>query len=369
MAANRFGGRQSHVRSGQPVNAMGTTHYCLEPRPLPGLLSIVIPVYNEEAVVPILRRELTRFIDDLPFGVEVLLVNDGSSDQTLTLLSEWSRSDRRIKILELARNFGHQAAVTAGLDHASGDAVVIMDADLQDPFSAVTAMVAEYCKGFDVVYGKRVGREGETAFKRATAWCFYRFMRLLIHRDLPADVGDFRLVSRRCHHALRAMRETHRFLRGMVAWVGFPQTEVRYIRRARVAGETKYPLSKMLLLAWTASVSFSPAPLRLSFLLGIVLFLAGISQAINAVVRVVLGLYLVPGWASLIVVNCLVGGAVLMCIGVLGEYVGRIYEEVKGRPIYIVAHAMNVRAGEVGAAQGIEEVHGMELERLDQVVR
>ena len=162
------------------------------------------------------------------------------------------------------------------------------------------------------------------------------------------------------------MRETHRFLRGMVAWVGFPQTEVRYVRRARAAGTTKYPLSKMLLLAWTASVSFSPVPLRLSFLLGIVLFLAGITQAINALVRSVLGLYLVPGWASLIVVNCLVGGAVLMCIGVLGEYVGRIYEEVKGRPIYIVANALNARALETEAP---DPIHQYELARLDQEVR
>jgi dolichol-phosphate mannosyltransferase len=344
---------------------MSATQYCLEPRPLPSLLSLVIPVFNEEAMIPLLRRELTRFIEDLPFNIEVILVNDGSSDGTLPLLADWCRSDARIHVIELARNFGHQAAVTAGLDFADGDAIVIMDADLQDPLCVINDMVAEYSKGYDVVFGRRISREGESAFKRATAWCFYRLMRFLIHRDLPADAGDFRLISRKCHRALRAMRETHRFLRGMVAWVGFPQSEVRYVRRARAAGVTKYPLSKMLLLGWTASVSFSPVPLRLSFVLGIILFMAGITQAINAAVRSVLGLYLVEGWASLIIVNCLVGGAVLVCIGVLGEYVGRIYEEVKGRPIYIVANVLNAHVREPQPPP----VHLYELERLNQEVR
>lgn len=338
---------------------MSATRHILKPRPSPDLVSLVIPVYNEEAVIPLLRREVTAFIDSAPFAAQVILVNDGSSDNSIALLAEWSRDDRRIKVLDLARNFGHQAAVTAGLDHAAGDAAVILDADLQDPLCVISEMVERYCRGYDVVYGRRAGREGETVFKRASAWAFYRLMRFLIHKDLPADAGDFRLISRRSLDALRAMRETHRFLRGMVSWAGFPQTDVAYVRRKRAAGATKYPLSKMLLLAWTASVSFSPAPLRLSFLFGIVLFLAGITQGINAMVRAALGLYLVPGWASLIVVNCLIGGAILMCIGVLGEYVARIYEEVKGRPIYIVANTLNLPA---------PAAPSLDLERLKQEV-
>lgn len=339
---------------------MSATRYSLRPRALPSLVSLVIPVYNEEPVIPLLRREVTGFIDSAPFAVQVILVNDGSSDGSMELLAEWSVRDRRVKVLDLARNFGHQAAVTAGLDHATGDAVVILDADLQDPLYVISEMVEQYCCGYDVVYGRRNGREGETLFKRASAWAFYRIMRFLVQHDLPADAGDFRLLSRRCLDALRAMRETHRFLRGMVAWVGFPQTEVRYVRRKRAAGSTKYPLSKMLLLAWTASVSFSPAPLRLSFLFGIVLFLLGISQGVNALVRSALGLYVVPGWTSLIVVNCLIGGAILMCIGVLGEYVARIYEEVKGRPIYIVANTLNLPA--------TNSPPSLDLERLKQEV-
>jgi polyisoprenyl-phosphate glycosyltransferase len=239
--------------------------------------------------------------------------------------------------------------VTAGLDQAAGDAVVVMDADLQDPPEVVSAMLEEYRKGYDVVYGRRVSRAGESAFKRLSAWIFYRAMRLLVHRELPADAGDFRLVSRPCLDAVLSMRETHRFLRGMIAWVGFPQTSVPYARDIRVAGQTKYPLSKMLRLAWTAAVSFSPTPLRLSFWLGFLIAAIGMLEAANAVIRSMLGLYVVPGWSSMIVVTCLVGGAILVSIGVLGEYVGRIFEAIKERPLYLIASrvatAPPVRAG------------------------
>jgi dolichol-phosphate mannosyltransferase len=217
-----------------------------------------------------------------------------------------------------------------------------MDADLQDPPEVIPDMLAAYRRGYDVVYGRRTGREGESAFKRFTAWAFYRFMRRFIHRDLPPDTGDFRLISKPCLDALKAMRETHRFLRGMVAWVGFPQTAVDYRRQARVAGTTKYPLWKMARFAWTAAVSFSPAPLRISLAAGVLVALAGFAEAIYAVIRVVKGLYVAPGWTSTIVVICLVGGGILISIGILGEYVGRIFEEVKGRPLYIVAATANI---------------------------
>ncbi|MBI3696376.1 MAG: glycosyltransferase family 2 protein [Acidobacteria bacterium] len=325
---------------------MSQTYHRLTRRQLPALLSIVVPLWNEEDAVPFLRQRLSEFMDSLPCPAEVVLVNDGSEDRTLDLLLEWAEADWRIKVVSLGRQFGHQAASTAGLDHAAGEAVVLMDADLQDPPEVIRDMLAEYCRGFDVVYGRRTSRHGETRFKRATAWLFYRLMHALIYRDLPVDVGDFRLISRRCLEALQQMRETHRFLRGMVAWVGFAQTAVPYVRQARIRGETKYPLLKMIRFAWTAAISFSPAPLRVSFGVGVLLGLMGVSEGVYAVARTMLGLYTVPGWTSLVVVLCLIGSAILISIGILGEYVGRIYEEAKGRPLYIVTSSANLRARE-----------------------
>lgn len=313
------------------------TRYLLRPRGLPKLLSFVIAIYNEEEALPFLRKRLSSFVDGLACAAEIILVNDGSSDGSIGLLVEWAEADSRVRVLNLARNFGHQAAVTAGLDHVQGDAVVVIDADLQDPPEVVASMLDEYCKGFDVVYGRRTSRAGETVFKRLSAWVFYRAMRVLVRNELPVDAGDFRLVSRACLEAVLAMREMHRFLRGMIAWVGFPQTFVPYARESRVAGETKYPLSKMLRLAWTAAVSFSPTPLRLSFGLGFLIAGIGMLEAVNAIARSILGLYVVPGWSSMIVVTCLVGGSILISIGVLGEYVGRIFEASKERPLYVIA--------------------------------
>ena len=208
------------------------SHNFLTPRPNPKLLSIVMPFYNEEEIFPVLRPCLTEFLDHSPYPCEVIAVNDGSSDRTIDLLVDWCETDSRIKVLNLSRNFGHQYASTAGVDYASGDAVVLMDADLQDPLQVVHQMVEQYRNGYDVVCGQRVGRAGEGAFKKFTAWFFYRCMRIFFLKSLPPDVGDFRLMSRRCIDSLSAMRELHRFLRGMVAWVGFPQICVRYERQA-----------------------------------------------------------------------------------------------------------------------------------------
>jgi polyisoprenyl-phosphate glycosyltransferase len=321
---------------------MTTTYYRLTPRPHPRLLSLVIPAYNEQEMLPLLRREVTEFLATFPCEAEVVVVNDGSSDRTLDLLLDWADADRRIKVLGLARNFGHQAAVTAGLDAARGDAVVILDADLQDPLHLIRDMVREYCRGYDVVYGQRMARPGESLFKRVTAWAFYRLMRRLIHEGLPPDTGDFRLISRACLEALSAMRETHRFLRGMVAWVGFPQTAVAFTRQPRAAGQTKYPLRKMIRFAWTGAVSFSPAPLRISLGLGIVVALFGLIWGLYAVVLPLWGGQTVRGWSSTVVLLSLIGGAILFSIGILGEYVGRIFEEIKGRPLYVVAMQVNL---------------------------
>jgi dolichol-phosphate mannosyltransferase len=317
------------------------THSFLLPRSDPKLLSIVMPFYNEQEIFPLLRPQLTGFLDRSPYPCEAIAVNDGSSDGTIDLLVDWSKADSRIKVLNLSRNFGHQYASTAGIDHASGDAIVLIDADLQDPLEVIHQMVEQYRKGYDVVCGQRVARSGESVFKKFTAWFFYRCMRVFFLKTLPQDVGDFRLMSRRCVDSLGAMRELHRFLRGMVAWVGYPQICVPYERQARAAGETKYPLRKMIRLAWTAAVSFSALPLRLSFIGAAGMTLVALEEAIRAFVAHFSG-KTVPGWTSLMVVLCLSNAALMIAVGILGEYVGRIYEEGKGRPLYLVSDSWNL---------------------------
>jgi dolichol-phosphate mannosyltransferase len=321
--------------------AMSQTRHLLIARRPPRLLSIVIPLYNEEHSLPLLRPRLTAALDALPCdAAEVLFVNDGSADGTLDLLREWASEDSRVDVICLARNFGQQAAITAGLDEARGDAVVVMDGDLQDPPEVIAKMLERYCEGYDVVYGRRAGRAGESWLKRLTAWGFYRLMRKLVYKDLPADTGDFRLISRPCLDALRTMRETHRFMRGMVAWVGFPQTAVEFERPPRSAGQTNYSMRKMLAFAWTAAVSFSPAPLRISLMLGVLLAFFGLGDGVYSVVRKLTG-HAVPGWTSLMVMLCVIGGGVLLSIGILGEYVGRVFEEVKGRPLYVISQRLS----------------------------
>lgn len=317
------------------------THGVLNPRPIPRLLSIVMPFYNEEEIFCVLRSRLTEFLDSTLYPCEVIAVNDGSSDRTIDKLVEWSAADSRIKVLNLSRNFGHQYAATAGIDHASGEAIVLIDADLQDPLEVIGVMVEQYCQGYDVVCGQRVARSGEGIFKKFTAWMFYRSMRIFFLKSLPPDVGDFRLMSRRCVDSLRAMRELHRFLRGMVAWVGYPQICVPYERQARAAGTTKYPLRKMVRLAWTAAVSFSALPLKASFFGAGLMTLIAIEEAVRALVAHFSG-DTVPGWTSLMVVLCLSNAAIMIMVGILGEYVGRVYEEGKGRPLYIVADTWNL---------------------------
>ena len=318
------------------------TLHLLEPRPYPRVLSLVIPLYNEEGVADLLRAEVTRFVDEVKCETEVVLVNDGSSDGTLPKLVEWANADRRIKVIQLSRNFGHQRAATAGLDHARGDAVVLMDADLQDPLAVIHSMIARHSEGYDVVYGQRKRRRGESLLKRFTAWAFYRLMKALVYERLPVDTGDFRLISRRCLAGLQSMHETHRFLRGMVAWVGFPQCAVEYERAPRAGGSTKYPMRKMLLFAWTAATSFSTLPLQVSLLLGIAVGIFGIEEAIRALLAFALGWYVVPGWTSLTILTSVIGSALLISIGILGQYVGRIYEQAKSRPLYLVSRTFNI---------------------------
>ncbi len=317
----------------------------LVPRPLPDLLSIVIPAYNEHESLPLLRQRIGDVIGRLKCRSEVIVVDDGSGDSTLEQLLAWAEADGRVRGISFARNFGHQLAVTAGLDHARGDAVVVMDADLQDPPEIMHEMLAQYCAGYDIVVARRVERAGEGPLKRWTAWLFYRAMRLVVHPDLPPDVGDFRLMSRRCVDALGSMRERHRFLRGMVAWVGFPQTAVEFRRPPRLAGSTKYPLRRMLRFAWTAVISFSPAPLRVTFALALAVAFMGLVSGAWALFSRFAGIYVVPGWTSLFVLTCIIGSSILIGLGIVGEYVAKIYEEVKRRPLYVVARRVNITAG------------------------
>jgi glycosyltransferase involved in cell wall biosynthesis len=320
------------------------TFHILQPRPYPGLLSLVIPMYNEEAVVPHLRGAVEQFMAEVSGDTEIILVNDGSTDETLARIAAWAREDPRVKVIHLSRNFGHQIACTAGLDFANGDAVVVLDADLQHPLHAIHEMIRRYCEGYDVAYAAGLVRQGESWFKRFTAWFFYRLMRSLVYRRLPVDAGDFRLISRSCLDGLRQMRETHRFLRGMVAWVGYPQIAIPYERAARVAGRSKYPLHKMLAFAWTAATSFSILPLRAIMTFGLIVTLFGAEEAVRAILAHFFHWYTVRGWTELIVVVSVIGGTMLISIGILGEYVGKIYEQSKERPLYLVARTLNVES-------------------------
>jgi polyisoprenyl-phosphate glycosyltransferase len=305
-------------------------------------LSIVIPLLNEEDVIPELDRRLHRMLESLGVTWETIFVDDGSADRSLALLRALADAEPRYRILSLSRNFGHQIAVTAGLDHAEGEAVVIMDADLQDPPDLVREMLARWRDGFDVVYAVRTRREGDGLFKRASAALFYRLMRAMVGIDLPVDTGDFRLTSRRVVLALRALRETHRFVRGFVVWVGFKQTAVTFSRAGRFAGATKYPLRKMLRFAVDGITSFSIVPLRLSSFFAVVsgVIAMGIAVWAGWVRFFVNGV--VPGWTSILLAISLASAAQFLMIGILGEYVGRIYEEVKRRPLYVVGDRHNL---------------------------
>jgi dolichol-phosphate mannosyltransferase len=310
------------------------------------LLSVIVPCYNEEAVIRETHKRLTAVLRGLQGAdYEILYVNDGSRDQTETILREISREDERARLVLFARNFGHQMAVTAGLEHAAGEALVIIDADLQDPPEVIPEMLERWRDGYHVVYGVRSDREGETAFKLFTAKIFYRLINSLSNIEMPLDVGDFRLIDRRVAEALKQMPERDRFLRGMVSWVGFKQCGVFYRRAARFAGETKYPFVKMLRFAADAVLSFSFTPLRLAIYTGFFAIAAAFAGIIYAVYKYYTN-DVVRGWASTFVALLLMSGAQLITIGIIGEYIGRIYGEVKQRPLYLVQEKLGFAANE-----------------------
>ena len=299
-----------------------------------------MPIFNEALVIPELLKRLEALVASLSFATDVIFVNDGSSDDSLALLAAYCRDRPNRKLISFSRNFGHQFAITAGVDYASGAAVVVMDADLQDPPEIVRAMYEKHKEGFDVVYAVRKRRLSESFFKRVTAAAFYRILRAMVGVPIPLDAGDFRLMGRNVVLTLRSLRETNRFVRGMVAWVGFKQTALHYERAGRFAGETHYTLRKMVRLAIDAMTSFSTIPLRISSWLGVFGAMVSLGIVVWALLTDFFG-HVVPGWTTVVATVAGASSVQLIMIGVLGEYVGRIYEEIKQRPLYIVEREIN----------------------------
>ncbi len=308
------------------------------------LLSVIVPVYNEEQVLDAFYERATAAfaaIQDVDY--ELLFVDDGSSDGSYEALEGFSRTDPHVGVVKFSRNFGHQIAITAGLDHARGDAVVVIDADLQDPPEVVADMVAKWRDGYDVVYARRSHRAGEGRMKLLTASAFYRILSRLVSIKIPVDVGDFRLLSRRAANEMRRLREKDRFVRGLVSWIGFRQTAVEYDRAERHAGDTKYPFRKMLQFALDGITSFSTVPLKLATWLGYAASLFAFLYLASVFVQKLAGIT-VDGWATIMVAVTFLGGVQLICLGILGEYIGRIFTEIKPRPMYVIEDLHNCEA-------------------------
>ena len=308
--------------------------------------SIVVPMYNEEAVIEETYHRLKKVMDQTGESYELVFVNDGSRDRSASIIAELAKNDSCIRLIDFSRNFGHQIAVTAGLDYAQGQAIVIIDADLQDPPEVIPLMMEKWRQGYEVVYGKRLKRQGETFFKKFTAYAFYRILNLLTNDSIPKDTGDFRLIDRKVCDAIKNLNEKNRFLRGMISWVGFNQTAVEYVRDERWAGETKYPLKKMLKFAADGIFSFTYKPLKLATYIGFLLSTSGFIYLIYVLYQKLFTQSTQSGWASIIAVNLVFNGITLIILGIIGEYVGRIYEEVKGRPLYIVKEVVGFREDE-----------------------
>jgi dolichol-phosphate mannosyltransferase len=307
------------------------------------LLSIVVPVFNEEETI----SETVRRLLDLRAGlfqevdVEILFVDDGSKDCSLTLLRQLSVKNECLKVISFSRNFGHQIAITAGIDMAQGDFVAVIDADLQDPPELIAAMYRMALTGHDVVYGKRRSRAGESVFKKATAAVFYRFLNYMCETKIPTDTGDFRLMSRNVVDAFKQMRERHRFVRGMVPWLGFKSVALEYERVERFAGTTKYPLKKMVALAINAILSFSSKPLTIAIRLGLLTVCVGVAGGLYMLYLKLFTNISVPGLTAILLSIVIFSGVQIFLLGLVGEYIARIFEEIKGRPLYLIAETIN----------------------------
>ncbi|KLU63846.1 MULTISPECIES: glycosyltransferase family 2 protein [Desulfosporosinus] len=309
------------------------------------LLSVVVPMYNEESVAEVCYQRLLDVMNHNGYNFELLFVNDGSQDGTMAILEQIACDDKNVKIVDFSRNFGHQTAVTCGIQLACGDAIVIIDADLQDPPEQIVPMVKLWQEGYDVVYGKRNQRSGETWFKLVSAKCFYRFLSAMSDVDIPVDTGDFRLIDRKVADVFSTMQEKNRFIRGMIAWVGFKQTFIEYDRDKRFAGETKYPLKKMLKFAADGIFSFSSKPLKLMSTLGFITIFIALLIIVYSLVQKIIGRATLTGWTSLMVAITFFSGVQLLSFGILGEYIARIYDEIKQRPLYIIKNKYNFHEG------------------------
>ena len=305
-------------------------------------MSVVVPLYNEELVIEEMHKRLNAVLDKAGFEYEVLMINDGSKDRTVELAKRICKADRRTKLISFSRNFGHQIAITAGMDRSDGQVIVIIDADLQDPPEVILDMVEKWKQGYQVVFGTRAKRRGEGIFKLATANIFYRFLKKITNVEIPVDTGDFRLMDAKVVSQLKVMKEKNRFVRGMVSWVGFRQAKVEYIREERFAGETKYPLTKMVKFALDGIFSFSQIPLKIATSFGLICSVISFVYLLY-----VLGLKIffqgkdIQSWHYILISMGFLVGIQLMTIGILGEYIGRIYEETKNRPIYVVDEEIN----------------------------
>lgn len=298
--------------------------------------SVIVPIYNEKESLPVLYERMVKVMDQTGEPWELILVDDGSSDGSSEIMRSLAEKDNRIRVIFFARNFGHQIAVTAGMDHALGEATVVIDADLQDPPEVILDLIEKWKEGYQVVYAVRIDREGESWFKTKTASLFYRLIYKITDVKIPLDTGDFRLLDRKVLNVMNSMKEKHRFLRGMSAWAGYKQIGVPYHRAKRYAGVTKYPFKKMLKLAWNAITGFSYVPLQIAMILGFFVALLSILLIIVVIILRLSGNELV-GQATTLISTLFLGGVQLICLGIIGEYLGRIYDEVKNRPLYIAA--------------------------------
>ena len=300
------------------------------------LVSVVVPAFNEEAVLPQFHRTITAALAGLPYRFEIVYINDGSTDGTLGIIKQLRESDEQITLIDLSRNFGKEIALTAGLQKAAGDAVVVIDADLQDPPELIPELIQEWQNGYDVVYAQRTHRKGESLLKRTTAHFFYRIIQRISKIEIPEDTGDFRILSRRAVNALNTFNEQHRFMKGLFAWIGYRQKAVKYQRDPRLAGETKWNYWKLWNFALDGITSFTIAPLKISTYLGLLTAASAFAYGIYMVIETLIYGNPVPGYPSLIVIVLILGGVQLTAIGILGEYLGRIFNETKRRPLYFI---------------------------------
>lgn len=306
-------------------------------------ISVIIPMYNEEAVIAETYRRLSDVMRRTGESYELLFINDGGTDRSPDIIRELSRRDDSVKLIDFSRNFGHQIAVTAGMDYASGDAVVIIDADLQDPPELILDMLDKWHEGYEVVYAKRSKRKGESLFKKWSASLFYRVLHASTEVPIPVDTGDFRLIDRKVCDEMNRLGERNPFVRGLVSWTGFRQVAIEYERDERLAGETKYPLKKMIKLSLDGLTSFSHKPLKLAGYAGAIMSAAGFVYMLYAIAMALFTDSTMRGWASTICLMLIFNGVTLIMLGVIGEYIGRIYDEVKGRPLYIVRETHNMQ--------------------------